>query len=195
MAEILHQLIGSLSYYLQGFIHPRWCRIWAIKSRIIIPVTRFIRPFIEVISPFITVPLEQNMERKHLPNRKNCLSETSTAWFPQKEMNHLNQPLIFSGENVSHRENVGTIRMVPLIINPIYTLYSGYLLGISPFKGLPGGLVLGRVSISGIFIFGASPNPSHLKELPQRCDLGVWVAQFEAQVKGAIWICTVYIYK
>ncbi len=28
----------------------------------------------------------------------------------------------------------------PLIINPIYTLYSGYLLGISPFKGLLGGL-------------------------------------------------------
>ena len=29
MEEILHQLIGSLShYYLQGFIHPRWCRIF-----------------------------------------------------------------------------------------------------------------------------------------------------------------------
>ena len=27
MAEILHQLIGSLSRYLQCFIHPRWCRI------------------------------------------------------------------------------------------------------------------------------------------------------------------------
>ena len=27
MAEILHQLIGSLSHYLQGFIHPWWCRI------------------------------------------------------------------------------------------------------------------------------------------------------------------------
>ena len=25
--------------------------------------------------------------------------------------------------------------MVPLIINPMYTLYSGYLLGISPFRG------------------------------------------------------------
>ena len=25
MEEILHQLIGSLSHYLQGFIHPRWC--------------------------------------------------------------------------------------------------------------------------------------------------------------------------
>ena len=32
MAEILHQLIGSLSHYLQGFIHPRWCRILAINS-------------------------------------------------------------------------------------------------------------------------------------------------------------------
>ena len=28
----------------------------------------------------------------------------------------------------------------PLIINPIYTLYSGHSLGISPFKGLLGGL-------------------------------------------------------
>ena len=35
MAEILHQLIGSLSHYLQGFIHPRWCRISAINSRVI----------------------------------------------------------------------------------------------------------------------------------------------------------------
>ena len=33
MAEILHQLIGSLSHYLQGFIHPRRCRISAINSR------------------------------------------------------------------------------------------------------------------------------------------------------------------
>ena len=32
MAEILHQSIGSLSHYLQGFIHPRWCRISSINS-------------------------------------------------------------------------------------------------------------------------------------------------------------------
>ena len=25
MEEILHQLIGSLSHYLQGMLHPRWC--------------------------------------------------------------------------------------------------------------------------------------------------------------------------
>ena len=29
-----------------------------------------------------------------------------------------------------HRENDGTLGMVPLIINPIYTLYSGYLLDV-----------------------------------------------------------------
>ena len=41
---------------------------------------------------------------------------------------------------VNHRENGGTLGMVPLIINPMYTLYSGYLLGpISPFKGLQQG--------------------------------------------------------
>ena len=32
MEEILHQSIGSLSHYLQGFIHPRWCRISSINS-------------------------------------------------------------------------------------------------------------------------------------------------------------------
>ena len=30
LEEILHQLIGSLSHYLQGFIHPRRCRISSI---------------------------------------------------------------------------------------------------------------------------------------------------------------------
>ena len=32
MEEILHRLIGSLSHYLQGFIHYRWCRISSINS-------------------------------------------------------------------------------------------------------------------------------------------------------------------
>ena len=32
MEEILHQLVDSLSRYLQGFIHPRWCRISSINS-------------------------------------------------------------------------------------------------------------------------------------------------------------------
>ena len=38
MDEILHQLIGGLSHYLQGFIHPRWCRISSINSSILLYV-------------------------------------------------------------------------------------------------------------------------------------------------------------
>ena len=40
MAEILHQLIGSLSHYLPGFIHPRWCRISAINSITLLVLSR-----------------------------------------------------------------------------------------------------------------------------------------------------------
>ena len=32
MEEILHQLVCSFSHCLQGFIHPRWCRISSINS-------------------------------------------------------------------------------------------------------------------------------------------------------------------
>ena len=52
MAEIMHQLIGSASHYLQGFVHPTWCRISAMNSitgflyflqlpcRVILPLVR-----------------------------------------------------------------------------------------------------------------------------------------------------------
>ncbi len=33
---------------------------------------------------------------------------------------------------ICHRENGGALGMVPLIVNPIYTLYSGYLLDPNP---------------------------------------------------------------
>ena len=32
MGEIPHQLISSLFHYLQGFVHPRWCRIYSING-------------------------------------------------------------------------------------------------------------------------------------------------------------------
>ena len=32
MEEILHQLMGSLPHYFEGFIHPRWCRISSINN-------------------------------------------------------------------------------------------------------------------------------------------------------------------
>ena len=59
-----------------------------------------------------------------------------------KIIEHFESPWVFRmlKTYINHRENAGTLGMVPLIINPIYTLYSGYLLGpISPFKGLLGG--------------------------------------------------------
>ena len=53
--------------------------------------------------------------------------------------NYLLTGMILQVHHVNyHRENGGSSLgwMVPLLINPIYTLHSGYLLGISPFKGL-----------------------------------------------------------
>ena len=44
MAEILHQLIGSLSHYLQGFIHPRWCRISSMIGSLSHYLQGFIHP-------------------------------------------------------------------------------------------------------------------------------------------------------
>ena len=59
----------------------------------------------------------------------------------------------------SHRENGGTLGMVLLIINPIYTLYGGYSLGISPFKGL-----LGRVQQPGYHPKGTGILPLKLSK-------------------------------
>ena len=52
-----------------------------------------------------------------------------------------------------------------LINNPIYTLYSGYLLGIFPFKGL-----LGR-SFTAFFVYHPKRVPPFSVWLCKRCDL------------------------
>ena len=52
-----------------------------------------------------------------------------------------------------HRENGGTLGMVPLIINPIYILYSGYLLGISLWKASWGGSSTGTDVTSTVSCF------------------------------------------
>ena len=46
---------------------------------------------------------------------------------------HISWPLLCGSKSLTHRENDGTLGMVPLIINPIYTLYSGYFLGTTIF--------------------------------------------------------------
>ena len=67
-------------------------------------------------------------------------SMCTLRWRPQQKhwLREINHPLLKKAMD-EQRENGGTLGMAPLIINPIYTLYSGYLLillGISPFKGL-----------------------------------------------------------
>ena len=44
LMEILHQLIWLISNYLQGFIHPRWCRISSnsITGRLFVGVVLFL---------------------------------------------------------------------------------------------------------------------------------------------------------
>ena len=46
MEEILHQLIGSLSHFSQGFIHPKWCRILSINSMIQKPILKFLHMWV-----------------------------------------------------------------------------------------------------------------------------------------------------
>ena len=41
MAEVLHQLIGSLSHYLQGYIHPRWWAGFLNHQQYVYPRRRF----------------------------------------------------------------------------------------------------------------------------------------------------------
>ena len=45
MEEILHQLIGSLSHYLQRFLHPRWCRFCPPTVRLYLHATYIQMPF------------------------------------------------------------------------------------------------------------------------------------------------------
>ena len=55
MEEVLHQLIGSLSYYLQGFINPRWCRFLPSTAWYTCPICA---GFLRQLSPFQRPNLE-----------------------------------------------------------------------------------------------------------------------------------------
>ena len=79
---------------------------------------------------------------------------------------------IVSLMRLCHWTNAGTLRMVPLRINPIYTSYnSGYLLGISPFKGLLGGLGYQNRDVSSpTFVNSLSiPIDSHQQKTFSKC--------------------------
>ena len=65
MAEILHQLMGTLSHYWQGFLHPRWCNISSINSSALFVLNKMYWP--------LTC-------RKFHWNTSRKLRKTSTSW-------------------------------------------------------------------------------------------------------------------
>ena len=60
-----NQLIGSLSHYLQGFIHVRWCRISSINSSYLNIYTRF---FFRRIPPLLAIFLSHIFFEKRWVN-------------------------------------------------------------------------------------------------------------------------------
>ena len=103
------------------------------------------------------------MRKKVLPEL--CKNVTAFWHYPQKIYIHTWIHL-FNIKN--HRENGGTLGMVPLIINPIYTLYSEYffmyLLGIPPLKGSNRGVEqLGYHAKGFPSIFPMKEQPGHFR--------------------------------
>ena len=66
MAEILHQLVDSLYHYLQGFIHPRWCRISSINSTMVPFSPGGILPYTRSVKQCSTVSFQVGDAVKHV---------------------------------------------------------------------------------------------------------------------------------
>ena len=80
MAEILHQLIGSLSHYLQGFIHPWWCRILSINSITVQnPFVYLHRNLIPNIFGCLPPPLDSTFDKKSAKRKKRNMESPEVA--------------------------------------------------------------------------------------------------------------------
>ena len=82
MDKILHRLIGSLSFYLQGLKHTRRCRISSINSKTS-SSNEFHKLYTHTL--FCEIFVQQNMstmEKEHAP-----FGKTPRFWFlPQKKI-------------------------------------------------------------------------------------------------------------
>ena len=67
MEEILHQLIGSLSNYLQGFVHLRW--LAGFLPSTVSSIQRFQKPFGRTTTSNV---------KCHIPNKKYLLPKNPT---------------------------------------------------------------------------------------------------------------------
>ena len=105
MEEILDQLIGSLSHYLQGFIRPRWCRISSInsmfKTRRWINVHTFPNCLRSIVAPPRIVKLQafsSETPRRFVPRDINGIDRQIVCVSPNamKPAKHVNTQLVVS---------------------------------------------------------------------------------------------------
>ena len=82
MDKILHQLIGSSSHYLQGFIHPRWCRISSINSMVLPSLflqLLFQNHFSRTLQPEASIGGE-SQEENNSPARRHRRLQRGSNW-------------------------------------------------------------------------------------------------------------------
>ena len=82
MERILHQLIGSLSHYLQGFVHPRWLfgisepsTVWFMKTGFSILLKLWAQLKISCLrSQKVGKGTSAHVGKPHSPRESNCES-------------------------------------------------------------------------------------------------------------------------
>ena len=169
MEEILHQLIGCLSHYLQGFIHPRWCRISFMES-----ITRTCdkvnkTSYLHTLIAFKTVcctPKNQtekhpcmciyvyiNIQYPHLSNNNTSYPKTNSKKYFFKFV-HLNQPSNEKNQKKSSLKNHHFLQPFPTF--PTHLRWKdppeGWLLS-TPF--------IKRSAFSGPIILASQQNLTH----------------------------------
>ena len=83
MKEILHQLVDSLSHYLQGSIHPRWLFGISEPSTVSLAFTQFVRVKLTKVYQFLSMPriqLPQLLPELPRQSRSLCCPRGTSTW-------------------------------------------------------------------------------------------------------------------
>ena len=119
--EILHQLIGSLSHYLQCFIHPRWCRISSINSIMNCPPKSSVwmdrETMFHYVSLHPTIPPPDTSQWGKCSIPSMCLAVvTRPLWLSQGHSGP-NHPHVMSGRSIPNKKKSSWGRTVSLQTN------------------------------------------------------------------------------
>ena len=126
MEEILPQLLGSFSHYLQGFVHPRWCRISSINS-----ITGCLVPFI-ITRPTNQVSVQdcssaqsscslratkssivstknRKISRCYQLRIENTTYSLNIRYYKYLQVYHLLPSWVVDGQRSAHKKNTGVL--------------------------------------------------------------------------------------